>query len=213
MKSVIETFRPVRGYEGIYEISDCGAVRSLYGGKVKYLRNAKQLDGYEHIDLFCDGKRKHFFVHRLVWEAFVGKIPDGYEIDHINTIRDDNRLVNLRVVTPKENMANQITSARHREAQREAGKLRSQDPKWREAVREANRRLSKDPQWIEATREGNRKIRNKPVLQLDKSTGEVIREWECTADAWRELGIDFRSISACCRGKRNSAGGFKWEFA
>ena len=47
--------------------------------------------------------------HRLIWETFVGEIPEGYEIDHINTVRDDNRLENLRCVTPKENSNNELT--------------------------------------------------------------------------------------------------------
>ena len=48
-------------------------------------------------------------VHRLVYETFVGEIPQGYELDHINTIRDDNRLENLRCVTHKENSNNHLT--------------------------------------------------------------------------------------------------------
>ena len=48
-------------------------------------------------------------VHRLVYETFVGKIPQGYEIDHINTIRTDNRLVNLKLCTPMENHNNPLT--------------------------------------------------------------------------------------------------------
>lgn len=48
-------------------------------------------------------------VHRIIWETFKGEIPDGYEIDHINTIRDDNRLENLRLVTHKENDNNPLT--------------------------------------------------------------------------------------------------------
>lgn len=48
-------------------------------------------------------------LHRLIWETFVGEIPQGYQIDHINTIKTDNRLDNLRCVTPKENMNNPLT--------------------------------------------------------------------------------------------------------
>ena len=48
-------------------------------------------------------------VHRIIWETFNGEIPDGYEIDHINTIKTDNRLDNLRLVTPKENKNNPLT--------------------------------------------------------------------------------------------------------
>lgn len=49
------------------------------------------------------------FVHRVVYETFVGDIPQGYQIDHINTIKTDNRLENLRCVTPKENNNNPLT--------------------------------------------------------------------------------------------------------
>lgn len=196
MKSAIEKFRPINGYEGLYEISDCGCVRSLKFGKVKYLRNAKDRDGYDRICLCRDGKKKWFKVHRLVWEAFVGKIPDGMQIDHINTIRDDNRLINLRCVTCSENHANPITAERHLEGTREAAKRRSKDPKW-----------------VEATREANRNRCSKPILQLDKQTDEIIRRWDCARDAWREIGINQGSISQCCNNKRNSAGGFKWRFA
>lgn len=54
-------------------------------------------------------KKKKVFVHRLVYETFVGEIPSGYEIDHINTIRTDNSLENLRLVTHKENSNNPLT--------------------------------------------------------------------------------------------------------
>lgn len=48
-------------------------------------------------------------VNKLVWETFVGDVPDGYELDHINTIRTDNSVDNLKLVTHKENMNNPIT--------------------------------------------------------------------------------------------------------
>lgn len=65
--------------------------------------------GYEQLNI----KGKTCLVHRIVYETFVNKIPVGYEIDHINTIRNDNRLENLRCVTPKENMNNSLT-VKHR---------------------------------------------------------------------------------------------------
>ena len=207
MKAFLEYWKKVPGYEG-YEVSDFGTVRSLnYGhsGKRKELKPVKNNNGYEIVSLYRDGVQKQFTVHRLVWNAFNGAIPDGKEIDHINTVRDDNRLENLRIVTPRENSNNPITRTRHLEAI----KLRSEDPKWQEANSEAIKRRSEDPKWRDAIR----KACAKPILQLDKETGALIREWECTSDAARELGIRQPSISNCCNGKLKTAGGFKWKFA
>ena len=69
------------------------------------LCNNKPKNGY--INFRSNGK--FIAVHRAVYETFVGEIPQGYEIDHINTIRDDNRVDNLRAVTPKENSNNKLT--------------------------------------------------------------------------------------------------------
>ena len=52
---------------------------------------------------------KPIYLHRFLWETFMGEIPQGYQIDHINTIRTDNRLENLRLVTCKENHNNPLT--------------------------------------------------------------------------------------------------------
>lgn len=52
---------------------------------------------------------KTYQIHRCVYETFVGPISDGFEIDHINTVRDDNRIDNLRIVTHKDNMSNPLT--------------------------------------------------------------------------------------------------------
>lgn len=54
-------------------------------------------------------KETQIRVHRLVYETYIGDIPQGYEIDHINTIKTDNRLENLRCVTRKENANNPLT--------------------------------------------------------------------------------------------------------
>ena len=65
-----------------------------------------------------DSNGKLFRVHRAIYESFVGEIPEGYVIDHINTIKDDNRLENLRCVTPKENANNILTKKHYSEAKK-----------------------------------------------------------------------------------------------
>lgn len=59
---------------------------------------------------FCYGFKKTVYVHRFIWETLKGSIPIGYEIDHINTIKTDNRIDNLRCVTRSQNMLNPITN-------------------------------------------------------------------------------------------------------
>ncbi len=66
---------------------------------------ATGLKGY----IYVTSNHKQYLAHRIIWEAFNGKIPDGMQIDHINTIRDDNRLENLKLVSSKENANNPLT--------------------------------------------------------------------------------------------------------
>lgn len=72
--------------------------RAIIGQKV----GTKHHTGY--IAIIHKGKFK--LGHRVIWEMLKGDIPDGLEIDHINRIRDDNRIENLRLVTRLENMHN-----------------------------------------------------------------------------------------------------------
>lgn len=61
-------------------------------------------DGYERFHVNRKGNCKGTLVHRLVWETFNGNIPKGFEIDHINNIRSDNKLCNLQLITHVDNV-------------------------------------------------------------------------------------------------------------
>ena len=115
-----ERWIPVVGYEGLYEVSDRGNVRSLKRPRKTYLtQHGKELvltwfegrvlspsadkDGYLKVSLSKNGKSKVFRVHRLVLESFVGACPDGMECCHWNDVPDDNRLENLRWGTSASN--------------------------------------------------------------------------------------------------------------
>lgn len=108
MKSELikEVWKPVLGYEGLYEVSNFGRVRSLnfnHTGKPKTLSPKKEKNGYLRLCLFKHGKRKYLNIHRLVYEAFNDQIPEGMQVNHINEIKTDNSVWNLNIMTPKEN--------------------------------------------------------------------------------------------------------------
>ena len=84
----------------------------------RILKPLKRKDGYLFVILSKNGELKTFKIHRLVAHMFVDGYFDGAYVDHINTIRDDNRAENLRWVTPKENCNNPLTKENLSEAQK-----------------------------------------------------------------------------------------------
>lgn len=94
----------IRGYEGLYEISNYGRVRILYyrkTGKRKVLKCHARLGYYMKTSLVKDGVRKYYRVHRLVAQAFLPPPKEGEnQVEHINTDKRDNRVQNLRWVSP-----------------------------------------------------------------------------------------------------------------
>ncbi len=88
-----------------YEVSDLGRIRNR---KTKRPVRSYSSKGYTLTNLYTDRGRVHGRVHRLVAEAFVGKLLEGLDVDHINRDRSDNRAVNLRICLSKLNQANKI---------------------------------------------------------------------------------------------------------
>lgn len=108
-----EIWKNIVGYEGLYEVSNFGRVRSLdrtvirkngviYSGKGKILNQYQATNGYMQVYLYKQGVRKSQLVHRLVMVSFIG-VLENKEVNHINEIKTDNRLVNLEYVTRSEN--------------------------------------------------------------------------------------------------------------
>lgn len=98
----IVLWKDVLGYEDFYSVSDKGEVFSKRLDRILKQRRTKK--GYMQIGLYNKYKRsKNFLVHRLVAESFWGR--NDKEVNHKNSIRHDNRLVNLEWATRKENLA------------------------------------------------------------------------------------------------------------
>ena len=107
---MIEVFKDVPNYEGIYQVSNFGNVKSFKWGKEKQKKSTVDSNGYLTICLTDNEKKQRTIkVHVLVAMAFLDYKPNGkldFVIDHKNGVRTDNRLENLQIVTQRENVQN-----------------------------------------------------------------------------------------------------------
>jgi len=87
---------------GKYYCTQDGKVFNYKTGKE--LKQQKHEAGYLRVGLMVEGKKKNKRVHRLVWEYFKGDIPRELQINHLNGIKDDNRLINLEITTQSKNI-------------------------------------------------------------------------------------------------------------
>jgi len=118
MTEEAEIWKPVVGYEGLYEVSSLGRVRSLERTcpcKPKGILRTRKVParimtpverlGYTTVLLSKNAKKTKTLIHLIVLAAFVGPKPHGMQGCHGNGVRSDNRLSNLRYGTPSENAA------------------------------------------------------------------------------------------------------------
>jgi len=104
-------WKPVVGYEGLYEVSDTGQVRSLpRNGTVSYSRilRPNNVRGYLQVALQKNGKRKDFKVHRLVADAFIPNPERKRTVNHIDGNKGNNRVENLEWATDSENQLHSV---------------------------------------------------------------------------------------------------------
>lgn len=202
MKSILfkEEWKDITGYEGLYQVSNLGRIKSLD----RYIKGRNNCDrlikgqiintysisnsGYKQIRLSLKHKKTSYYIHRLVAQAFLPNPENLPEVDHINTFKDDNSIWNLQWVPHIKQFKNPITKKNMSKSH--SGERGASYGKF-----------------------GKDHHSSKPVLQYDLD-GNFIKEWECTMQVQRELGIRFGDISACCRHYRyhKTAGGYKWEF-
>lgn len=187
----MESWKSIPGYEGKYEVSDLGRVRSLnYRGKaglVQVLRVTINKHGYPVVGLYGE-KSKTCSVHRLVALAWLPN-PEGLpEVDHINTIRTDARAENLRWCTKAQNWQNEKT---------------------RENLEKAHERLR-----------GKKKkplSRLRPSVLQYKEEGHsreliFVARYKNPDEAAVALGVNTSSISYACNGSGRRCHGFILEY-
>ena len=99
-----EQWRDVDGYDGMYQVSDLGRVRSKHSGEWKVMRFGRNKSGYLSVNLSKNKEIKHFYVHRLVAQAFIENDDETKtQINHIDECKQNNRLWNIEYCTAQYN--------------------------------------------------------------------------------------------------------------
>ena len=100
---MMEIWHDIENYEGLYQISNKGRVKSLYNGSERILRPVIDRYGYYKIMLYNDSVRKIFSIHRLVAQAFIPNLYNKPQVNHLDENKKNNSVDNLEWATAKEN--------------------------------------------------------------------------------------------------------------
>lgn len=186
-----EIWKPVKGYEGQYEVSNLGGVRSVdrivpvLNGRLRHIKGKpitphKSNTGYYLCDLYKENRRKNVLLHRMVAEAFIPNENNLPCVNHIDNNRENCISDNLEWCTQSYNMKYSYDTTD-----------RKSKMNWKSGRENKN---------------------SKPVLMYSRD-GIFIKRFDCICDAERELGILNNSIVACLKNRYKTAGGYIWKYA
>ena len=189
-----EQWKDIKGYEGLYQVSNLGRIKSLshkvytkdkrgynyqYFSKEKILRNIKNGLGYVQVYLFKNGIGKIVLVHRIVALNFIENPENKKQVNHKDGDKSNPKLENLEWVTVSENGLHGYRQLGYKAWHK--GNLGKNTPT------------------------------SKPVIQKN-IIGKIIKEWDCMSDAWRLEGFRPDGIGRVCRGEYKTYKGFIWEY-
>ena len=184
-----EIWADIKGYEGLYQISTFGNIKSLSrpvkhsNGGTKIIRErllktkVNSTTGYREVGLSRDGKQKYHLVHKLIAEAFIDNPHRLPVVNHIDGCKTNNDVSNLEWTTYSENIRHAFTNG-----------------------------LSKNNMTNEISRAGN-EVQKKQVRCIDD--GLVFDSAREAADYY---GVHLSNLSKVCNGKARTTGGKRFEF-
>lgn len=186
-----EIWLPIDGYDG-YEVSNYGRIKSLnynHTNQEQILKSGNTKDGYQQVCLYKDGKPKMFRVHRLVAMVFIDNPNNLPQINHKDEVKTNNHVSNLEWCTAKYN--NNYGTRKEKASKAMSG---DNNPK---------------PMLGKLGKEHHS---SKQIIQLTLDN-EVVKYWDSMHDVKRALDYNIGNIGSCCKGKRNYAHGYKWQYA
>lgn len=178
-----EIWKDIAGYEGLYQISNLGNVKSLnynHTGNPRLLSPKNHHTGYKLVMLCKNGHKENKTVHALVADAFIPNPEEKPCINHIDGNKGNNTVSNLEWATLSENTRHAIKSNLRADTYMRGMK-------------------------------GSLSPIKKPVLQCDKS-GKIIKKWSCISEAARYFQCSPSTIINCCAGRIKSCKGYLWKY-
>lgn len=199
-----EIWKDIQGYEGKYQVSNFGRVRSLDRidaenhfrkgqiMKIKYTTGPGRGEGYARVALRNGSSQKEYQVHRLVATAF---IPNPHNLPQVNH-KDCNPANNFVFINPDGSV------------DPEKSNLEWCDVKYNINYADRNEKVSK-------ALSGKEKTYNRKPVKCYSLSGKLLKEYDCVADAAKDTQTQANAITACCKKKKHyyTAGGYKWEYA
>ena len=202
--------KEIDGFDGKYYLTD---TQDVYSKKTNKILSKHINQGYYTVGLWYNGKTVHLRIHNIVAKAYpeiCGEWFEGCHVHHVDHNNLNNDPHNLIILTPEDH------KKYHSESEI-TQKYLSVSHKGQRAWNKGKHTKS-GMEGKHHTEKSKRKMREnstvkKPVIQLSLD-GMVIKQFESTIEAERELGINHSNISRCCDNKPhyNTAGGFKWKY-
>lgn len=191
MELKTEIFVPINGYNGRYEVSNHGRIKSLKRkvlsrwGKYRtipeiILKPKTTRTGYHSVSLCIKQKHSTFSVHQLVATHFIPNPDSKPHVNHIDTNKINNCVWNLEWNTALENMTHAIAH----------GLVPKMKPPINRGIKAYNHR---------------------PIIQFDL-LGNKVKEWGFLSEASTALGYCRSNIIACCKGRKAAYNGFVWKY-
>ncbi len=197
---MVEIFKDIPWYEGLYQVSNLGNVKSLNSWRrrkwmQKILKSSLNNKWYCYIVLCKDWKQKHFLIHRLVAITFLDKIDLKILVNHKDWIKLNNNLENLEFCDYKDNALHSWVN-------------------WLSIYTEKARKNN----WLKTNRNPSIWkfwILNKSSKKVDQYDLEwnFIKTWDSMSNIWRELSLNISSISRCCSWKMSITWWYKWYYS
>jgi hypothetical protein len=191
MENINEIWRPIKGYEGLYQVSNLGRVKSLTRKNCRsdrFIKLVNDRKGYLIVGLYINGKAKHYKVHRLVAEAFIPNPDNLPEVNH----KSEEKWLNTVWIN-------------------EDGTIDLDKSNLEWCTKSYNCSYGTRIKKLLVTRKINEgKTAEKPVIQMTLDN-KVVAIWPSASEAERN-GFIQSNITVCCQGKRKTHKGYKWQY-